>query len=104
MRQARRARKWKQPQVAEAIDISVQFYGRIERGKALPSIETFVKLLTLFGLRPSIVLGLVPPTEAAGEAPVLRRIARRLRRVPARARALVREVLDELDRRRQGTD
>lgn len=105
LRQARRARKWKQPQVAGAIDISVQFYGRIERGKALPSIETFVKLLTLFGLRPSTVLGLVPPTtEPAEDAPVLRRIARRLRRVPARARALVRKVLDELDRRRQGTD
>lgn len=105
MKQARRARKWKQPRVAEAIGISVQFYGRIERGKALPGMDTFTKLLTLFGLSPSAVLGFVPRTaEADEDTPVLRRIARRLRRVPARGRALVRELLDELDRRRQGRD
>lgn len=105
MRQARRSRKWKQGQVADAIGISVQFYGRIERGTGLPSIETFVALLTLFELTPSAVLGGTPPAaEAAADAPVLRRIARRLRRVPASVRALVRELLDELDRRRQQRD
>jgi transcriptional regulator with XRE-family HTH domain len=105
LRQARRARKWKQARVAEAVGISAPFYGRIERGTALPSMDTFARLLTLFGLSPSVVLGFVPPTaEAAGDAPVLRRIARRLRRAPARGHALVREILDELDRRRQGRD
>lgn len=105
MRQARRARKWKQARVAEAVGISAQFYGRIERGTALPSMDTFTKLLTLFGLSASVALGFLPPTtETAGDAPVLRRIARRLRRAPARVRALVREILDELDKRRQGRD
>jgi transcriptional regulator with XRE-family HTH domain len=103
MRQARRSRKWKQAQVADAIGISTQFYGRIERGAGLPSMETFVDLLTLFELTPSAVLGgtSAPTASAAGDPPVLRRIARRLRRVPASVRALVRELLDELDRRRQ---
>ena len=113
MRQARRARKWKQAQVAKAIGIPVQFYGRIERGTALPSMDTFAKLLTLFGLSPSAALGWVPPTaeaagddtaEAARDPPILRRIARRLRRSPTSVRRLVRELLDELDRRRQGRD
>ena len=121
MKQARRARQWKQAQVADAVGITEQFYGRIERGGALPSMDTFAKLLTLFELSPSAVLGWVPATaetarggtaeaaqnDAAGAArdpPVLRRIARRLRRVPARGRAFVRELLDELDRRRQGRD
>ena len=105
MRRARRARKWKQARVAEAIGISVQFYGRIERGTALPSMDTFARLLTLFELSPSAVLGWVPPTaEAAGDPPVLRRIVRRLRRAPASVLAFVREFLDELDRRRPRRD
>lgn len=106
MRQARRSRKWKQAQVAAAIGVSTHFYGRIERGAGLPSMETFVDLLTLFELTPSAVLGGIPaPTAwAAGEPPVLRRIIRGLRRAPASVLALVRELLDELDTRRQRRD
>jgi transcriptional regulator with XRE-family HTH domain len=106
MRQARRSRKWKQAQVARAVGISVQFYGRMERGAGLPSMETFVDLLTLFGSSPSAVLGGTPAPTAwtVGDPPVLRRIGRRLRRAPARVLALVRELLDEIDTRRGGTD
>ena len=72
----------------------------------MPSMETFFDLLTLFELAPSAVLGEIPGPAAwtAGDAPVLRRIARRLRRAPSRVLALVRELLDELDRRRQRRD
>jgi transcriptional regulator with XRE-family HTH domain len=106
MREARRARKWKQARVARAIGISAQFYGRIERGAALPGMATFVDLLTLFGLSPSDVLGgtPAPPAWTSGDPPILRRIARRLRRAPASALAFLRELLDELDRRRQRRD
>jgi transcriptional regulator with XRE-family HTH domain len=117
MKQARRARKWKQAQVAHAIGVTAEFYGRIERGGGLPSMGTFAKLLALFELSPSAVLEWAPATaeaardgtaEAAGDDAadagrdplVLRRIARRLRRVPARGLALVRKLLDELDRQR----
>lgn len=119
MKQARRARQWKQARVADAIGISEQFYGRIERGTALPSMDTFAKLLTLFELSASAVLGFEPATaeasrddtaeadqddaaDASRDPPVLRRIARRLRRVPARGRRLVSKLLDELDRQRRG--
>jgi transcriptional regulator with XRE-family HTH domain len=103
MRQARRSRKWKQAQVASAIGISVHFYGRIERGEGLPSMATFVDLLALFELTPSAVLGGTPaPTAwAAGDPPIVRQIVRRLRRAPASVLAFVRELLDELDSRRQ---
>lgn len=106
MKQARRSRKWKQAQVANAIGISVHFYGRIERGEGLPSMVTFVDLLTLFELTPSAVLGGTPAPTAwtAGDPPVLRRVVRGLRRAPASVLALVRELLDELDRRRQRRD
>jgi transcriptional regulator with XRE-family HTH domain len=102
LRQARRSRKWKQAQVASAIGVSVQFYGRIERGAGLPSLETFVDLLHLFELTPSAVLGATPePTPWADrDPPVLRRIIRLLRRAPASVLAFVRELLDELDKRR----
>jgi transcriptional regulator with XRE-family HTH domain len=126
MKQARRARKWKQAQVAHAIGVTAEFYGRIERGGGLPSMATLAKLLALFELSPSAVLGWVQPAaepagcdaaesarddtadagrdDAAGasrDPPVLRRIARRLRRVPARGLALVRKLLDELDRQQR---
>ena len=106
LKQARRSRKWKQAQVANAIGISVQFYGRIERGEGLPSMTTFVDLLNLFELSPSAVLGGTPePTVSApGDPPVLRRIVRRLRRAPASVLAFVREFLDELDTGRQRRD
>jgi transcriptional regulator with XRE-family HTH domain len=106
LRQARRSRKWTQAQVADAIGLSARFYGRIERGAGLPSMETFVDLVTLFGLSPSAVLGgkLEPTAWPGGDPPILRRIARHLRRAPASVRALVRELLDEIDTRGGGTD
>jgi transcriptional regulator with XRE-family HTH domain len=106
MRRARRSRKWKQAQVARAIGVSREFYGRIERGAGLPSLETFVDLLKLFELTPSAVLGDIPSPAAWADEdpPILRRIVRRLRRAPASVLVFVRELLDELDRRRQRRD
>lgn len=105
MRQARCARRWTQEHVASSIGVSVQFYGRVERGQGLPSMETFVDLLLLFNLSPSAVLGATGAFTAspAGDAPLLRRIARRLRRASPRTIALIGKLLDELDKLRQGT-
>ena len=41
MKQARCARRWTQKRVASSIGISVQFYGKVERGQAFPGMETF---------------------------------------------------------------
>ena len=111
LRRARRARKWTQAHVAREIGLSVQSYGRIERAAGLPRMETFFDLLILFELTPSTVLGQPPattdlaaeqPASRAGNAPALRRIARRLRRASPRTIALIGRFLDELDALRHG--
>ena len=104
MRQARGARGWTQERVAASIGISVKFYGRVERGQALPSMETFLDLLLLFGLSPSAVLegADVSTATPVGDAPLLRRIATRLRRASPRTIALINELLDGLDALRDG--
>ncbi|HWN68024.1 MAG TPA: helix-turn-helix transcriptional regulator, partial [Haliangium sp.] len=46
-RQARKARKLTQERVAEQLDVSVEFYSRIERGLTHPSLDTFLRLLSV---------------------------------------------------------
>jgi transcriptional regulator with XRE-family HTH domain len=106
MRRARHARKWTQARVAREIGISVRSYGHIERAAALPSLETFFDLLTLFELTPSTVLGQPSAaTPSRGEDTLaLRRLARRLRRASPRTIALISRLLDELDTLRHGTN
>jgi transcriptional regulator with XRE-family HTH domain len=61
-RAARRELGLTQSEAAEQIDITDEFYGRIERGKALPSVVTFVRMVQalnttadhlLFGVAPN---------------------------------------------------
>jgi transcriptional regulator with XRE-family HTH domain len=49
-REHRRALKLTQADVAERAGLSVEFYARIERGHALPSVQTLVVLMRLLGL------------------------------------------------------
>ena len=45
IKEARKNQKLTQEQLAERLDISVEFVGQIERGLKLPSIQVFVKLI-----------------------------------------------------------
>lgn len=45
IKEARKNQKLTQEQVAERLDISVEFIGQIERGIKLPSMQVFVKLI-----------------------------------------------------------
>jgi len=45
MREARKKQKLTQEQLAERLDISVEFVGQIERGLKLPSMQVFVKMV-----------------------------------------------------------
>jgi transcriptional regulator with XRE-family HTH domain len=56
-RQARRARKLTQEDVADRVGVSTQFYGRIERGNALPSVTTLRRMLEVLDLRADELLG-----------------------------------------------
>ncbi|MBO5269255.1 MAG: helix-turn-helix transcriptional regulator [Clostridia bacterium] len=45
IKEARRNQKMTQEQLAERLDISVEFVGQIERGLKLPSMHVFIKLI-----------------------------------------------------------
>ena len=47
---ARRARGWSQPVVANAVSITLREYQNIEGGRCVPTAETFLKLVYLFEL------------------------------------------------------
>ncbi len=45
IKEVRKKQKLTQEQLAERLDISVEFVGQIERGLKLPSMQVFIKLL-----------------------------------------------------------
>ena len=45
IKEARKNQKLTQEQLAERLDVSVEFVGQIERGLKLPSMQVFVKLI-----------------------------------------------------------
>lgn len=91
-RKARTALKMTQEEVAEQIGVTVEFYSRIERGAAAPSLDTLMRMATIFGVGADQLLGLaanetaqyliklysVPPSE---DPPELKRLIRRLRKL-----------------------
>ncbi|HWN70692.1 MAG TPA: helix-turn-helix domain-containing protein, partial [Haliangium sp.] len=127
-RQARRVRKLTQEDVAERVGVSTQFYGRIERGNALPSVTTLRRMLEVLDLRADELLGALDLDDAGPdesnhaqdadqdadlqlaqvpESPRLRRVMRYLRRASAATLRVVELLLDQMDeagalRRAQG--
>jgi transcriptional regulator with XRE-family HTH domain len=108
-RQARRARKLTQEDVADRVGVSTQFYGRIERGYALPSVTTLRRMLEVLDLRADALLG-VSVSEAASDDdastqarleadnPHLRRLMRYLRRASPVTLQVVKVLLDEIEK------
>ena len=88
-RQARKNLQLTQEDVAERIDVSVEFYARIERGTSLPSILTFVRIVSALGVSADVLLGQQfaaspvaaswMPTSTTDSADV-RRVVRRIRK------------------------
>lgn len=69
MRQARHALGLTQEQVAEKLELSVEFCSRIERGVSLPSLKTFVRLAEVLQVDVNILLGF-EPTPATPRQPI----------------------------------
>lgn len=65
-RTARTARGWTQQDVAERLDLSTEFYARLERGATLPSIPTLVRISAVLDLSPDTLLG-QPRTSGVAE-------------------------------------
>lgn len=50
MKIKRRAKKISQEELAKSVRISISFYGNIERGKRIPSIDTLVAIANALGV------------------------------------------------------
>lgn len=73
-RQARKARGLMQEHVAEELDVSIEFYSRVERGVALPSLKTFVRMTEVLQVDSNALLATEPmragaPTPLSGALP-----------------------------------
>lgn len=99
-----------QEDAAELIGVSAEFYARIERGNALPSVPTLARICSSLGVSADVLLGrVVRGAEAAvgikwqsqppSEAPEVRRLVRRLRQASPATLRLVTMLVKELDKR-----
>lgn len=103
-RQARLRLKLSQQEAAELLKKSPEFYGRLERGATLPSVETLADLVrvlevgadTLLGNKPGASAAKAPPRQDLTEKERL--VLRRLRRATPQAVRLVALLLGELER------
>ncbi len=109
-RAAREAKGWSQADAAEAVGISLEFYGRIERGGTLPATPTLRSIAAALGASADALLGLAPtgkvghvpaaPTSKVAEgSPELRRLLRRLRRAPPKTLRLLSAVAAAIEGR-----
>ncbi len=70
VRQHRRARKMTQAQLAEAVELSVEIIGKVERGVTSPSLDKLGALADALGVPAAVLLaeGAIPePAGARGE-------------------------------------
>lgn len=84
----RREKKLSQEELAKAVQISVSFYGNIERGKRIPSIDTLVALANVLGVGTDYLL--TENLTAVQYQPISRSDSLRIR-------GYLREIIDHLD-------
>jgi len=95
-RRARCRRRLTQEQVADSIGLSTEFYARVERGHAMPSVPTLAKICERLGVSADVLINGDPhdriqqQTYEAPESADVRRLIRQLRRLePMAMRAIV---------------
>ena len=110
-RNARKAQQLTQEDIAERVDVSVEFYARIERGTSLPSILTFARIVSALGISADVLLGQLPRIVPMGgnwmpakpsDGPEVRRVVRRLRRAEPGTLRLVNMLLKALESADEG--
>lgn len=111
-RQARTALELTQEDAAERIEVSVEFYARIERGNSLPSVPTLARLAGVLGVSADALLGRTVFVPGGGpswmhvappaDGPEVRRVMRMLRRASPGTLRLVTMLLKEIERHTQG--
>ncbi len=117
VRRARYALELTQQSVADRVGLSVQFYGRIERGTALPSVEALKRLTVALNVSADELLSLPIRSSHDGDPEYaadvqayleldrlsLRRLMRRLRAASPKTLSLVKLLLRELERTLRAT-
>lgn len=105
-RRARQARQLTQEQVAAQLGISSEFYSRLERGQAHPSLETLLRMADVLGVNIDTLLGLDAGPAGAPAAfslvspddpPAVRRLAVGLQASQPSTIRLMRAILAELE-------
>ena len=80
MKIKRRAKKMSQEEIAKAVQISMSFYGNIERGRRIPSIDTLVAIANVLDVGVDYLLAdSLNVTEAQRSPEEVRVLARYLR-------------------------
>lgn len=119
VRAARIALGLTQGDVAERLGISTQFYGRIERGHAVPSMATLVRMIDVLGISANALVGRPGGPRRPGhsghsggsggsghssgeeppprERPEVRRVVRKLRKASPDTIRVVNMVMDGLE-------
>ncbi|WNG40870.1 helix-turn-helix transcriptional regulator [Archangium minus] len=109
-REARQRAGLTQADVAERVGLATEVYGRLERGRMLPSVPSLRRLCIALRTPSDIFLGLntgeVPtwvaesaPSEEYDEVPELRRLMRTLRKLDAAQLKLIGLVAAALQKR-----
>ena len=109
-RAARTALRLTQEDAAERIGVSAEFYARIERGHALPSVQTMSKICSALGVSADTLIGRVDygiarersPRWSMGppaDPPEVRRLIRRLRKSSPTTLRLVNLLVKELEKK-----
>lgn len=107
-RLARKSLELTQEDAAERLNVSVEFYARIERGNSLPSVPTFARIAATLGVSADTLLGQKPPESSAPpawlqpalptEPPEIRRLLRMLRKATPATLRLVSLLLKEIEK------
>jgi transcriptional regulator with XRE-family HTH domain len=88
IRRLRQARDWSQAELAEKVDVSVDYVGLLERGQRLPAVGVLVQISEIFRVSTDEVLG----REGEGDD-WLREATNLLSSVPPRVRGIVLAML-----------
>lgn len=94
LRASRKERRLTQDQLAEAISMSVDMIGRLERGTAQPSFETLARLCSALDVDAAYLFGGDGDERFSNQNPQTRRLIDRIRTMPA----------DEVDRAAKAID
>ena len=109
-RAARKKLELTQEEAAERVGVSAEFYARIERGHALPSVQTMVKICAALAVSADDLIGRTDMGQPGGvarswvlnqpqESPEVRRLVRRLRSASPATLRLVSLLVKELEAR-----